>query len=96
MTPQEFADDIMRRCWWDEKRAGSQRPRFEGLDVEIMRAIIKAVAVEREECAKIVENFKTAGPSDEDGIPTHVTYWGEGIAAIIRGRLTEIPESFPK
>ena len=75
MTPQERADDIMKRCWWQVERDGPH-PGFKGLDVEIRDAIVaaaieehnqtvpsmqeNAVTVEREACAETVENYRGA------------------------------------
>lgn len=49
MTPEERANDIVRRCWADAReleKAGD--PAFKGLTYEISTAIRQAVAEERE------------------------------------------------
>ena len=56
MTAKERADDILRRCWNNEKY--DPPPEFKGLDVEIENAVLEAQNVMKERCAAKIEEQK--------------------------------------
>lgn len=71
MTPEQYAEDILKRCWWrEEQNPGMARPSFSGLDVEIAdvikvygSALRAAIADHLEYCATVAEGTAVITPN---------------------------------
>ncbi len=79
MTPQEHADDIMKRCWW--KPECGEHPGFKGLEVEIVEAIQAAVERERALCASLCAKYIYVEPNFSDA-PSGCYKRGQHEAAV--------------